>query len=420
VDRESQSLSAIEDHESISANHVSDVSPLSTDNELSPSQTLVNTAQAPYASLTPPFEPEQESIGTVPFSVSADGFELSHIIEPFLWNAKCKWKLGHRGKRKSWAIIVESLETAKFSVVPTDDRYLSVNHLLMLARQTGETGSDPFDIVDYLKYLAIRWDFETLAETYLDRYSHPPLYLLKSREQVWKTRPPLSPVRMDGLKSGKYTVSSFFNAVHIIATKAMPSNRSLAEYIAISILLGKLIARLFERMSTPSIHDSLASHKFPVPLISTSISILACLLYTPGGTLSPLSRATVGFSLTGPKKRKAKLMKERRLNLPTLGLVEERQGINWDVGNCAEPEVFAHMESMYQDLRKDARTAQVNGEWKKLSVCLTLNLKEGKDEHTIPMKGKRLCKYCRELAEKVSREMSCEILDMAFLDEESP
>ena len=113
-------------------------------------------------------------------------------------------------------------------------------------------------------------------------------------------------------------------------------------------------------------------------------------------------------------------MKERRLNLPSLGLIEAREGMNWDVGNCAEPEVFAHMESMYQDMRKDARTAQVTDEWKKLSVCLTLNLKEGKDEHTMPMKGKRLCKYCRELAEKVSKEMSCETLDMAFLDEESP
>ena len=49
-----------------------------------------------------------------------------------------------------------------------------------------------------------------------------------------------------------------------------------------------------------------------------------------------------------------------------------------------------------------------------LCVTLTLNLKEGKDEHTMPMKGKRLCKYCRELAEKVSQERS---LDMAFLDE---
>jgi hypothetical protein len=171
VEQESQSLSAIEDHESISSNHVSDVSPVSTENELSSSQTLVNTAQAPYASPTPPVETEPESIGTIPFSVSVDGLELSQIIEPFLWNAKCKWKLGHRGKRKSWATIVESLETAKFSLVP-DDRYLSVTHLLMLARQTGETGSDPFNIVDYLKYLAIRWDFETLAEKYLDRYSH--------------------------------------------------------------------------------------------------------------------------------------------------------------------------------------------------------------------------------------------------------
>jgi hypothetical protein len=128
----------------------------------------------------------------------------------------------------------------------------------------------------------------------------------------------------------------------------------------------------------------------------------------------------VGFSLTGAKKRKAKLVKERRLNLPSLGLIEAREGMNWDMGNCAEPKVFAHMESLYQDMGKDARTAQVNDEWKKLSVCLTLNLKEGKDEHTMPMKGKRLCRYCRELAEKVSREMSCETLDMAFLDEESP
>ena len=171
VDQQSPSLSAIEDHESISSNHISDVSPVSTENELSSSQTLVNTTQAPSASPTPPVEAEPKSIGTVPFVVSADGLELSQIIEPFLWNAKCKWKLGHRGKRKSWTTVVESLETAKFSLVP-DDRYLSVTHLLMLARQTGETGSDPFNIVDYLKYLAIRWDFETLAEKYLDRYSH--------------------------------------------------------------------------------------------------------------------------------------------------------------------------------------------------------------------------------------------------------
>ena len=65
---------------------------------------------------------------------------------------------------------MESLETAKFSLVP-DDRSLSLIHLLRLARQRGE-GADPFNIVDYLKYLAIRWDLEILAETYLNRYSH--------------------------------------------------------------------------------------------------------------------------------------------------------------------------------------------------------------------------------------------------------
>jgi len=128
----------------------------------------------------------------------------------------------------------------------------------------------------------------------------------------------------------------------------------------------------------------------------------------------------VGFSLTGEKKRKAKLMKERRLNLPSLGLIEAREGINWDVGNCAEPEVFAHMGSMYQNLGNDAQTAHADGAWKRLSVCLTLNLKEGKDEHTMPMKGKPLCKYCRELVENVSKDMCCQTLDMAFLDEESP
>jgi hypothetical protein len=117
-------------------------------------------------------------------------------------------------------------------------------------------------------------------------------------------------------------------------------------------------------------------------------------------------------------------MGERRLNLPSLQSIEAQRGMTWDPGNCAEPEIFAHINAMYQDLEKELEEQDVarvgGGPWKRLSVCLTLKLEEKKDEYTNLMKGKRLCQYCRELAEKVSSDLGCEFLDIAFLDEGSP
>ena len=391
--------------------------PPAMENAVSPFQTnhtIEATPQVPNTEHIPPSQTNPES--NCP-SVAEAG-ELAELVQPYLWYAKCKCKLGNRRKRRMWARVCELLEISDFSLV-LDEMYLSVTHLLRLVKQKD---GDPFEIVDYLKSLAIRWNFKAMADTFLERYTHSNGFL-KFRENVWKKYPKRILIPVERLASGNYTVSSFFSAVHVVATTAMPANRCIPEYIAISILLGKLIARLFEHMSTRNEH-TIAFRRFPIPLISTSISILVCIICSPTGWSSfPLSRASLGFSLTGAKKRRAKLIDERKLNLPSLQSIEAQKGITWDPGNCAEPEILAHMNAMYQDLEKEVGEQDVahlgKGPWKRLSVCLTLKLEEKKDEYTNSMKGKPLCQYCKELADKVSSDLGCEFLDMAFFDEDS-
>jgi hypothetical protein len=220
-------------------------------------------------------------------------------------------------------------------------------------------------------------------------------------------------IRMEELLGGIYTIGSCFGAVHVVASKAMPVNRSLGEYIAIANILGKLVARIFEQLSD--------ARMFPVPLISTSISLLVCMISKNGNKTPPISRAAVGFSLTGNESRRRKSIAGRKRNLPLLKLVERKEDIKWAPGNCAEPEVFALLGGMFQNTEEEANMRR----WRKsdrerLSVCLTSQLVERKDGHTVPMKGKRFCAHCKELAEKLSQELSCRIFDLAFLDEEGP
>jgi hypothetical protein len=227
-------------------------------------------------------------------------------------------------------------------------------------------------------------------------------------------------VPAEELSTRKYAVASFFGAVHLVASRAMPQDRSLREYIAIANLLGKLIARLFEHLS--------ARGAVNVGLVSTSLALLACHVVDENeGRDLPLARAAVGFSLGGTyhsraaKKRKAKTLNERTSNLPLLETIEPSRDTSWRPGNCAEPEALAHLDHMQNTLRTIVAVSHMASEEvapkraEVLSISLTLKLAEKGESHTSPMKGKPFCKPCSTLAKKLSGVHSCPVLDMAFL-----
>ena len=223
-------------------------------------------------------------------------------------------------------------------------------------------------------------------------------------------------VRAEELASGQYTVSSFFSAVHLVVSRAMPHDRSLGEYIAIVNLLGKLIARVFEHLSAVGVIN--------MDHVSTSLALLACHVVAEDGDGNDnpkLARAAVGFSLRGRRRKKQKSMDERNSNLPILSTIDASPN-TWKPANCAEPEALAHLEFMQGKLRTAARGSTVmeseEFEGKKaeiMCVSLTLKLEEHGDSHTSPMKGKPFCNSCGRLAKRLSAYHSCRVLDMAFL-----
>ena len=222
-------------------------------------------------------------------------------------------------------------------------------------------------------------------------------------------------VAAEELPTGKYTVSSFFGAVHLVATRAMPQNRSLGEYIAVANLLGKSIARLLQFLGA----ESAISER----QISSSLALLVCQVNTKEMETRPLARAAVGFSACGGRQKKGHVINERKSNLPVLKSIiakENPEHPGWRPGNCAEAEAFAHLEFMQQSLRKASQKPEAGctgmraGKAEFLSISLTLRLAEKSDNHISPMEGKPFCGYCSQLAKRLSRKGSCQILDMAF------
>lgn len=186
---------------------------------------------------------------------------------------------------------------------------------------------------------------------------------------------------------GEYCVSSFFEALHVLTVRTMPFDRPLGEYIAITILLGKLIRNFFE--------DLKAQHPdFPDAFISKSIGVLSCFIQV--GDLW-FSEAVIGFSVSGYADRKSQI-KRRKSNLPEL-LTVAKHGEEWDPGNCVESQNFAHLSRIHQSIRNrqpefiGAANLRV-GYSEIISVSLTLSLVDGN--------RKPYCKQCKELAGKLS------------------
>ena len=220
-------------------------------------------------------------------------------------------------------------------------------------------------------------------------------------------------VSAEELPSGQYTVSSFFSAVHLVATRAMPENRSLGEYIAIANLLGKLITRLIENLSAEGV--------IPEKHISTSLALLVCQVNNRDAEERPLSRAAIGFSACGTKQKKNHVISERKSNLPVLNSITPKnhpEEPDWQPGNCAEAEAFGYLEFMQSSLREASWETQLaryaTGKVEVLSINLTLRLGDKSDNHIAPMKGKPFCDYCSQMAKRLYAKGSCHILDMGF------
>jgi hypothetical protein len=213
---------------------------------------------------------------------------------------------------------------------------------------------------------------------------------------------------MDTLPSNRYTVRSFFGAIHVTLSRAMPLNRSLGEYIVLVILLGRLLSRLFHYLkSRPQGYDT---------RFSTSIGLLVCQAELKALEGYTLTQAIVGFSLCGNSQQKKKFIRARTLNLPALANlpISYNQGQHWVAGNCAEPETFAHLplvQQTLQDLTMDPiGMGGVEVEAVEImSMSLTLKLLERESN---PIKGKQFCVLCQNLAQNMSSSLSSQILDL--------
>lgn len=165
----------------------------------------------------------------------------------------------------------------------------------------------------------------------------------------------------------------------------MPTNRPLGEYIVILNLLGRLLARLDAQLNLGTVKKSHTS---------TTIGLLASFSRIDNQLFS---RAVIGFSLTGSGKKRQRIIKQRRKNLPQLNEIDTH-GLNWSPGNCAECETFAYYNYLYESLKNKC------GQFKIVTVSLALNILQG---FPVPF-----CAQCSQLARIVVIENRDEIIDL--------
>ena len=207
---------------------------------------------------------------------------------------------------------------------------------------------------------------------------------------------------MDTLPTTQYLVGNFFSAVHAVVTSTMPPDRPLMEYIVILILIAKLLSRLICHIR-PKIHPAKSK------ALCNSIGLLA--VHSTDAALS-LSIAAIGFSASGITRHRRALIKSRKSNLRQLTKVAGIERItDWAAGNCAETETFAHIPGMQQELLQRAEEQKLDDP-KILCVGLTLKLEKLDVSQLDKVEGKEFCELCRELAQNMSQELHCPIVDL--------
>ena len=127
----------------------------------------------------------------------------------------------------------------------------------------------------------------------------------------------------------------------------------------------------------------------------TKINLLVCL-----SPASPnKSFALVGFSASAHPVMKEYVLKQRNQHLRLLeGL--DAHDLPWAIGNCAETETFAHMESIQR--RFPCTLTDMDN---MVAITLTLDLKDQTTHGP--------CKQCSQLIYKLRLHLPCAIFSLA-------
>ena len=127
----------------------------------------------------------------------------------------------------------------------------------------------------------------------------------------------------------------------------------------------------------------------------TKINLLVCL--SPAGANKSL--ALVGFSASAHPSIKEYILEERKQNLRLLeGL--DIHDLPWAVGNCAEVETFAHMESIRRQFPRTVTDLD-----NMVAITLTLDLKDQTTHGP--------CAQCSQLIYKLRLQLPCAIFSLA-------
>jgi len=347
---------------------------------------------------------EVESVLSVSVNLTTldDSQIISSLVQPYARYADLRSRTAGLPMRRMWRFISLSLATKSDGPISQDSGTLSIQRLLTLLRN--DNHGNYFGIVHELESLSLHqdWRFRGIAREYFNEYG--PIYcsidIRNSLPSVFvsgqRIRIPLAT-----LATGQYAVSSFFGAVHAVIAQTMPINRSLQEYVVILILITKLLSRLIEQVR-PRMNPKKSK------LMSTSIGLLVGQVQN---STRPLSMATIGFSACGNASQRKAQINLRKDNLPLLSEIRADTRVSeWNAGNCAEPELFAHCNGMQESLQRGAKKQDVKA--KVIFTALILKLEKLDISRLEVIEGKEFCELCSELAQKMSLQLGSSIFDI--------
>jgi hypothetical protein len=194
---------------------------------------------------------------------------------------------------------------------------------------------------------------------------------------------------MPTLPTGKYTVRSFFGAVHALLYHCIPSNQSLREYIEMLIVIAKLFQPLIQQYEA-----NVNSH--------LKINLLVCESINSSFN-DRRSQALIGFSSWGRGGVKDLIIEDRRKIFRVLEEVQQEvqtYDVPWRVGNCAEDETFAHLKCLRGSIDQHSGT---------IVTTLTIDLMS-LDSHG---PCRQCAKLFKKLREEFRQESPCYIFSIA-------
>ena len=312
-------------------------------------------------------------------------FPIPHVeLDSYIQNARGQQQRLRRANSRiwhHWQIVIDGLSPSRYRETATHAIYLDI------ATLEACYGSSDKSVI----YVLISKAEERGLNQISDSYLRPLMYRRKSANEANARYEDYSPltsetlttfhVKMETLSNKRYTVRSFFGAVHAILYYSLPPSRSLREYIEILTHFTKPLARVLR----PYLSTQTESFRAKISLLVSLSSV------NPRD-----SGAIIGFNAVGKKQLKARIVKDRMEHLSVLEDVQSN-GLRWQVGNCAEDESFRHLPELCSSSTGQSREL--------IAATLTLDILDGEPNGP--------CKQCVELSKILRRELRTTILSLA-------